>query len=370
MAARFPPTEKMSSSKTVIALIILPSLLFSSPVSSALVNRTIDDEYGDSVTGVKPTYGPDDSYWHQGSTCSACHITPFIDKTQSFDGTWHDGTYSPGGPDLTISFSFTGTAVYVFNIIPNTLNFTDTLADVTFTVDGAHGDEYVHTPDSTSTFLYRQLVYKSTGLANQEHSVIMSSTGTKSSLILFDYVVYTAEQSITSSGMSTSSTSSASSSATSTPSSSHSTPVAAIAGGVVGGIAFLAILAVVGFIFRRRRNPKQSRPTSAHLETKPFVEDSDMAAYGTGSAYAGGLAYGGASGNGGSNDGTSPHHALQTPDTPAIPLLLANTGPSVMPHPRSPDFKVPLTDRTRTRKCQCQSHALPLILLTLSSCNA
>ncbi|KAM5539937.1 hypothetical protein V8D89_006440 [Ganoderma adspersum] len=346
------------SSLAMIALIILPSLLLPFPVSSALVNRTIDDESGDSVTGTKPVYGPDDSnYWKQGSTCSGCHITPLIDKTQPFDGTWHDGTYSPGGPDLTISFSFTGTAVYVYNIVPNTVDFTDTLANITFTLDGSHAGTYLHVPDPTTVFLYRQVVYKNTNLANQEHTVEMRSSGTNASLILFDYVIYTAEEtSSSSSGTSSSTTSSSSSSATSAPSSSssHSTPVGAIAGGIVGGIAFLAILAVVGFFFRRRHNPEEPQPLSAHLEFKPFVEGTDGGPYtpgapyhgsdyggsvsaGGGSAYGAGVGYGDASGRSASPYGTASRHAPRPSDAPTVPLLLAHPDTSMLPRRRASD---------------------------------
>ncbi|PIL31265.1 hypothetical protein GSI_05963 [Ganoderma sinense ZZ0214-1] len=347
---------------TVIGLIILPSLLFPYPVSSALVNRTIDDEYGDSVTGALPVFGPDASYWHQGSTCSACHITPFIDKTQPFDGTWHDGTYNPDGPDLTISFSFTGTAVYVYNIVPNTIESTDTLENITFTLDGSHAGTYVHNPDSTTVLLYRQVVYKSTNLDNKEHTVVMRSSGLNASLILFDYAVYTTERT----GTSSSSTSSASSSATSSPSSSHSMPVGAIAGGIVGGIAFLAFLAIAGFCIQRRRHPKEPQPLSGHLEIKPFVEGADGSPYTPGAPYhgseyggsvsaGGGSGYGGASANGASPTpspyGTTSRHAPRPSDAPTIPLLFASPDPSLQPRRRASDKRemVPLSARIQSQ---------------------
>ena len=364
------------SSLAVIALIIFPSLLLPFPVSSALVNRTIDDENGDSITGTKPVYGPDDSYWHQGSTCSACHITPFIDKTQPFEGTWHDGTYSPGGPDITINFSFTGTAVYIYNIVPNTLDFTDTFVNMTFTVDGAHASTYHHQPDPTTVFLYRQVVYRSTNLANKEHAVEIRASGLNASLILFDYAIYTAEEtSSSSSGTSSSATSSSSSSATSAPSSSsHSTPVGAIAGGIVGGIALLAILAVAGFFFQRRRNPKEPEQLTAHLEIKPFVEAADGGPYTPGAPYgsdyggsmsaAGGSAYGTGSGYGGASSGhnvspygTASRHASRPSDVPLL-LVQHDASTPMLPRRRADDKReiVPLSDRIR--ECPCQRNVL------------
>ncbi|KAI1790964.1 hypothetical protein LXA43DRAFT_1013850 [Ganoderma leucocontextum] len=349
------------SSLTVFAL-ILPSLFLPSPVYSVLVNRTIDDESGDSETGLKPVYGPDDSSWNQGSTCSGCHITPFIDKTQPFDGTWHDGTYSPGGPDLTISLSFTGTAVYVFNIIPNTLESTDTLANITFSLDGDHVGTYLHIPDATSNFLYRVPVYTNATLANKLHSLEMRASGTNASLILFDYVIYSAEQSDISSGTNPSSTSSLSSSATSTPSStpssSHSPPVGAIVGGTVGGVAAIAILAALAF-FLSRRGSHKARPPTAHLDIKPFVEGSDAVVYGGGAGYhgseyggsgsGGGSGYGGALGNTASGYGMT-GHARGPSDSPSTPFFLANPDPSIpsLPHSFGKGELLPLSERTQS----------------------
>ena len=249
-------------------------LLRIAPVFSILVNRTIDDERGDSLTGQKPLYTPEDQ-WHQGATCSVCLVNPStLDTSQIFDTTWHDGTYDLGGEDFTVQANFTGTAVYVFNIIPNTVSGATTLTNLTFTLDGDFVGQFTHTPDATADVTYRAPVYTNTTLSNSEHSLIMRAGGLNASLILFDYIVYTAETT------STSSSSTSSSSATSTTAPSHSftrVPVGAIVGAAVGGgVMLLAlIIAHVFFSRRRRKRPRGPRPRSILTTGKPEPDDID-----------------------------------------------------------------------------------------------
>ena len=56
-------------------------------VLAETVNRTIDDYFGDSVTGRKVDYS---GYWNVGQTCFGCAIHP--DANQAYAGTWHDVT--------------------------------------------------------------------------------------------------------------------------------------------------------------------------------------------------------------------------------------------------------------------------------------
>ncbi|KAL1951102.1 hypothetical protein VTO73DRAFT_251 [Trametes versicolor] len=171
-------------------------LLAVSAVGRSLsVNRTIDDEKGDSVTGEVPVYTPDGS-WSQGSTCSGCFIQ--LDPSQTFDGTWHDSTHTPGDAEpRVITAHFTGTAVYVFNAIANTVPFTTTLTNLTFTLDGDPIGQFVHTPSDSTDFQYNVLVLARTGLSNITHTIVIEATGdTNSSLVLFDYIVYTFEEDV------------------------------------------------------------------------------------------------------------------------------------------------------------------------------
>ena len=78
--------------------------------------RTIDDTYGDSVTGALPTYSDTDC-WHQ-NPCANCSLKP--DASQAHNGTWHDtssnacigmNTASAMQADHSVSFSFVGAFV-------------------------------------------------------------------------------------------------------------------------------------------------------------------------------------------------------------------------------------------------------------------
>ena len=77
--------------------------------------RTIDDTYGDSLTGAKPDYssGGNDC-WFQGPGCTECVLQP--DPSKAYNGTWHDTTSTRCGNDASdqsnaghsVSFNFTG----------------------------------------------------------------------------------------------------------------------------------------------------------------------------------------------------------------------------------------------------------------------
>lgn len=84
----------------VVILRLLPT------VCSVLVNRTIDDQLGDKVTGLMPSYTPTDG-WTQGNGCGSCFVT--LDASQTVDNTWHDETYIPGAAVLpAVDMTFNG----------------------------------------------------------------------------------------------------------------------------------------------------------------------------------------------------------------------------------------------------------------------
>jgi hypothetical protein len=79
---------------------------------AALVNRTIDDQYGDSITGATPVYAPK-ALWTQGALCQSCGAQP--DPTMVFNRTWHDSTYTvEDGQQRTITISFNGMSKLYF----------------------------------------------------------------------------------------------------------------------------------------------------------------------------------------------------------------------------------------------------------------
>ena len=86
------------------AVIFLFALLDN--VLAVLVNRTIDDEFGDPTAGFMPTYSPKTS-WTQGANCTPCGAQPDVRKV--FNRTWHDSTYYVGeGQNRTITIPFNG----------------------------------------------------------------------------------------------------------------------------------------------------------------------------------------------------------------------------------------------------------------------
>jgi len=72
---------------------------------AALVNRTIDDYFGDPITGIFPIYSPA-NLWQQGNGCARCLVRP--DVSIPFDGTWHDSTFFVGSATRSVSVTFTG----------------------------------------------------------------------------------------------------------------------------------------------------------------------------------------------------------------------------------------------------------------------
>ena len=88
------PTVLMAVRLRLLALLLSTSTL----IHSSAVNHTIDDELGDSVTGVKPMYSPADQ-WHEHAQCPTCGVTMAADASKAFQGTWHDTSYEPTGLD-------------------------------------------------------------------------------------------------------------------------------------------------------------------------------------------------------------------------------------------------------------------------------
>ncbi|PIL32307.1 hypothetical protein GSI_05553 [Ganoderma sinense ZZ0214-1] len=239
-----------------------------SPVAPALVNVTVDDQLGDRTTGLIPEYLPNDGTWHVGSPtedCPSCKIKPStLNLSQIHEETWHDATHTPPLTPATVTVQFNGSAVYVFNILPNTLFNTTTFVNITFSIDGEDAGTFTRSPDSSSTILYNQLIYRNVTLEDGPHTLIMTAGGDSKSLFLFDYLLYTTQgndSATTSTPQQSSmpmSTNTPTSLAQSSPSSSR-TPVGAIAGGVIGGIVLIGI-AVVAVLFRRRfLRPKPTR---------------------------------------------------------------------------------------------------------------
>ena len=240
-------------------LLWLVSTMFSTPVSARLVNITVDDTFGDPTTCLFPEYSPNNGTWNAVSSsenCPSCYIGPSIlDLAQIHNGTWHDTTYLPWETPATITVRFNGSAVYVFNILPNTLPSTITIANISFSIDGEDVYQFLHSPESGTTILYNQLVYRNTTLSDGTH--ILTMTAGSNSLVLFDYLLYTTQ------GNNTMSTET-----TSRQPSSSSVPAGAIVGAVVGGVVLLGAV-VAAFFLRRKHARSRDMLTAVHA----YMED-------------------------------------------------------------------------------------------------
>ncbi|KAM5543079.1 hypothetical protein V8D89_003463 [Ganoderma adspersum] len=222
------------------------------PSAAVSVNITVDDTFGSKDGTISPVYIPANSTWHAGSPteqCAVCAIKPSeLDTTEIVEQSWHHGSYLPGIP-IYVQVTFPGTAVYVYNVVPNTLPGANTFVNISFVLDGEFVGRFLRVPDATSEILYNHLVYANASLsADVPHTLEMSATGGNESLIFFDYLLYT--------------TDTEPSTSTSASTSSHRPVQAgAIAGGVIAGVALLVTIAAILFFLLRRR------PTRSHLRT-------------------------------------------------------------------------------------------------------
>ncbi|KAJ7167452.1 hypothetical protein C8R43DRAFT_877357 [Mycena crocata] len=149
-------------------------------------NRTIDDTKGDSITGFIPIYSPA-KQWTPGTNCSGCLVQPEIGRL--FDYTWHDTTQGDGGVPSTVTLNFTGTAIYLFCVVPNSIPFATTLVDLKFVLDGVLIGTYTHVPDSSNEILYSVPVLSSVNLKNEPHTLVAQTAS--NSLFVFDFAMYT-----------------------------------------------------------------------------------------------------------------------------------------------------------------------------------
>ncbi|EED84926.1 predicted protein [Postia placenta Mad-698-R] len=271
-------------------------LLLAHVAFAKLTNRTIDDENGDSVTGLQPVYAPASGAWNYGPTCSGCYVQPDVDDC--FDHSWHDVTASPTDPEpRNITLTFNGTAIWVFGVVPNNVLYATTFVNISFELDGHTVGTFSHLPSESDAYQYNVTLYSNTSLEDAQHTLIITPRrDVNASYMAFDWAMYTYDSDIsvgtpsTTSAVSTrSATSSASSSATSSSTSSP-TPtshvaVGAIVGGVVGGVAAL-LIALLAILCWRRRHGRGSadrirsmRPFEAHddaIEPKPEAHSSDL----------------------------------------------------------------------------------------------
>ncbi|KAJ7157704.1 hypothetical protein C8R43DRAFT_883130 [Mycena crocata] len=178
------------------ALWSLSLVLVASLASGSAVNRTIDDTRGDSVTGAQVQYLPivpasEGPLWFNQSSCAGCADVP--DANLAFDNTWSAALYLADIGTMSLRMKFSGTAIYVFFIIPN-FSADSGLASVvrcTFFLDGVSVGSFTHNSDGSGTFKYDTIVYKNTSIPNGDHVLLVETTGTDPAIVIFDFAIYT-----------------------------------------------------------------------------------------------------------------------------------------------------------------------------------
>ncbi|EJD06216.1 uncharacterized protein FOMMEDRAFT_18373 [Fomitiporia mediterranea MF3/22] len=244
--------------------ILFSSLALLPRIRGALVNVTIDDQFGDPTTGQVIQYNPPEA-WNPGQTCSGCTAKP-APASNAHNGTWTDATFFPAGTGIgttnvsgqiiSASVPFVGTAVYVSVILTGSITSPDGRSDFTFLIDNATAGVFQKEPNGDSSYQFNQIVFSQTGLENQLHTItIQSGNGGKKSIVLLDSIIYTKKNaSGTDSNQSPSATQTPDSSSTGSKSSNVGVIVGPVVGGViVGG----AIIALIFFLRRRRRQQQQ-----------------------------------------------------------------------------------------------------------------
>lgn len=63
--------------------------------------------------------------------------------------------------------------------------------DISVSLDGQTAVPFSYNPPGTDDYQYNVQVFQSVNMPLQEHTVLVSSTGESSSLLLFNYAVYT-----------------------------------------------------------------------------------------------------------------------------------------------------------------------------------
>ncbi|KAJ3556410.1 hypothetical protein NM688_g2044 [Phlebia brevispora] len=182
-----------AKSSTALLLLLLPSLF----VEAVSVNVTVDDTIPDPVTGATFTYAPT-GRWNVGNNCTGCLAQP--DPSLVYDGTWHDATYSRTeiGKDetQTAQISFNGYALYVYGIVSQSTISPNSTADISFYIDGELSGVFTYTPPGESSYLYNVCLYANDSLSAGSHSFMLQNgvAGGITSLVLFDYIIYTQDR--------------------------------------------------------------------------------------------------------------------------------------------------------------------------------
>ena len=99
---------------------LISMCLWPPKVAAAIVNGTIDDQLGDSVTHRKVNYYPSQNVW-DNQTCGSHRCAIVLDKSQAFANTYTAATHEPAEEaSIEINMQFTGKLdklIFVVSII-------------------------------------------------------------------------------------------------------------------------------------------------------------------------------------------------------------------------------------------------------------
>ncbi|KAF8153766.1 hypothetical protein B0H34DRAFT_719065 [Crassisporium funariophilum] len=178
-------------------------------------------------------------------------------------------------PPVTVSFNFTGSAIYLFCYQPNSVasGSTPTNMNLSFTLDNVASGVFKHVPSAGGAdFTPNTTVFARTGLPEGLHQLVV--TVGQDSVFLFDYLVYTSQDEPSKTGNS-------SGTATTTP--LGQTPpsqtidpsvkkhnIATFGGAVGGSVGVLALFSLglaISLIRRRRIAARRDRNDAETLRT-------------------------------------------------------------------------------------------------------
>ncbi|KLO18720.1 hypothetical protein SCHPADRAFT_935980 [Schizopora paradoxa] len=160
-------------------------------VQCRLQNISIDDTNGDPTTSQFVQYNPTSS-WSLGTSCNSCEAQ--FNSSEAYEQTWHDTTFLPGGPMMSASVNFTGSAVYVVCILTGSTENPNGNSDMTFLIDNNTAGVFQQSPDGNSSYSFNHVVFAAENLTMDAHNLtLLNGLSGEAALVLLDRIIYTIE---------------------------------------------------------------------------------------------------------------------------------------------------------------------------------
>ncbi|KAF9532856.1 hypothetical protein CPB83DRAFT_585315 [Crepidotus variabilis] len=139
-------------------------------------NRTIDDQFGDSHSGVKPTYLSSENDIWKSHRCTSC-----------FGGSYLAATILPSTV-VNLTLKFEGTAIWVYFILGSDL------AKVSFFMDNNRSPTHLQDAGRVTRTIkptQNALVYSETGLMMGSHKLLITVSDSQETVfVAFDFARY------------------------------------------------------------------------------------------------------------------------------------------------------------------------------------